>query len=237
MTKALTERQILILQALQAFINQHGYAPSVRELAQMCNIKSPQGVTRHLEALEKKGCIERGSKARSLRVLLSLSDAEKPDFGGFVSQKPNSIAKQASGNFEEESGLILKPRASDFALIPIVGQVAAGQPIAAVQNIEDYLPVSPQMLSSTPDSFFLRVRGHSMAEGIQPRDLILVTPHLRPERADIVVAMIDDEATVKRYYPEKDRIILRPDNPDYQDIVVTGELQIVGKVTALIRHL
>lgn len=120
-------------------------------------------------------------------------------------------------------------------MVPLVGHVAAGRPIAALEDIEDRLPLRKDWLPVHEQSFFLRVRGSSMAEAIQPGDLVLVEPGLQVHRGEIVVAMIDDEATVKRFYPEPDRVILRSDNPAYADIVVSRDFKVVGRVGALIR--
>ena len=181
---------------------------------------------RHLKALEDKGYIQRDSKARSIRIV---------DKKQVYSQHSDNIVQ-----FHKKSSLIPQTPAeyhSDAAeFVPLIGQVAAGQPIAALENIEDYIPISKNMLSHRPGSFLLRVRGDSMKDGIQPGDLILVTPGLAVNRSDIVVAVIEDEATVKRYYPEADRVILRADNPSYSDIIVSHDLRLAGKVTGLIRQ-
>lgn len=120
-------------------------------------------------------------------------------------------------------------------MLPVVGTVAAGPPIEAVQDIEDHLPIREDWLRVNDHSFFLRVRGESMAEAIQPGDLVLVEPGVNVSRGEIVVAMIDDEATVKRFLPESDRVILRSDNPSFADIVVARDFRVVGRVSALIR--
>lgn len=122
-----------------------------------------------------------------------------------------------------------------IALIPLLGSVAAGLPILAEQNVEEHIPVPAEWLPARNGTFLLKVRGDSMTEGIQPGDLVLVDPNLGYSPSEVVVALIDDEATVKRYFPEKDRVILRADNPAYADIVVTRDLKILGKVTGLMR--
>jgi repressor LexA len=119
--------------------------------------------------------------------------------------------------------------------IPVLGEVAAGKPISAIENNEGLLPFASDWLSMGKDYFLLRVRGNSMAEAIQPGDMVLVERQSQPETGELVVAMIDDEVTVKRFYPSPDRIILRSDNPTYDDIVVQKDLNILGKVTALVR--
>lgn len=203
MSDELTERQQAIYQFLGETIRQRGFPPSIREISAHFGISSTQGVQRHLEALEKKGFIERDSRARSIRLTT-------PETGAQVSL-------------------------DSIRMVPLLGQVAAGQPIAALENVEEEVPIASDWLAVSQDYFLLRVRGHSMAEAIQPGDMVLVERQPRAERGEIVVAMIEDEATVKRYYPEPGRVVLRSDNPVYDDIVVTHDLTILGRVTALIR--
>lgn len=207
MSEELTEKQRAILEFLGETIRERGFPPSIREVSAHFGISSTQGVQRHLEALEKKGYIERDSRARSIR-LTGL---------GVGGQAPTTLSADA------------------IRMVPLLGQVAAGQPIAAVENIEEEVPIATDWLAVSQDYFLLRVRGESMAEAIQPGDMVLVERQPRAERGQIVVAMIEDEATVKRYYPEPGRVILRSDNPLYDDIVVTHDLTILGQVTALIR--
>lgn len=130
-----------------------------------------------------------------------------------------------------------QPGQDEVQMIPLLGEVAAGLPITAVENVEDRLPIRSDWLGVNKESFLLRVRGRSMAEAIQPGDLVLVEKHPTAQQGEIVVALIDDEATVKRFWREKERVILRSDNPDFADIVVTESqpLQLLGRVTALIR--
>ena len=125
----------------------------------------------------------------------------------------------------------------NLRMVPVLGRVAAGIPIAAVENVEDQIPISKDWLSVGKDYFLLRVRGDSMADAIQPGDLVLVERQARAETGEIVVAMIEEEATVKRLFREKDKVLLRADNPGYSDIVVKEgtEFQILGKVTGLVR--
>ncbi len=220
MTRAITERQQFILNAIRQFIELNGYPPTVRELAELCQIKTHQGVLRHLDALEKKNLIERDSKARTIRLL----DCH-PLFKTSATPSPSSQLRDLG---QDWSGQVER--------VPLVGRVAAGVPIPAIENVEEQIPVSSDLLRHNRDSFFLKVRGDSMTDGIQPNDLILVTPGLEVRRSEIVVALIDDEATVKRYYPDNDRVILRADNPRYADIIVSRDLRIVGKVTGLVRQ-
>ena len=154
----------------------------------------------------------------------------------------------------EENGYIrrdpTKPRAieiidDDFALtrrevvnIPIVGQVAAGQPILATQNIMDYFPVPPEYIHNTnSQTFMLRVKGESMINiGINDGDLLIVEQCSSASNRDIVVALIDDGATVKRYFKENGHIRLQPEN-DYMDPIIVDHCDILGKVIGLFRQM
>ena len=150
-------------------------------------------------------------------------------------------------NHLEEQGLIrrdsTKPRALEVMdgtlargrSVPLVGKVTAGQPILAVENIEDYL-VLPQSMLGKDDLFCLRVQGESMIEmGILDGDIIVVRQQCDAENGEVVVAMIDDEATVKRIYFEPDRIRLQPENSSMEPIY-TDHVQVLGKVVALLRQ-
>jgi repressor LexA len=124
--------------------------------------------------------------------------------------------------------------------IPIVGKITAGKPILAVENMEGYLNFDRNLLSSE-DIFLLRVQGDSMIEAhIQDGDFALVKPQSNAENGEIVVALIEDEATIKRIFKEKDLVRLEPANPRVEPIVVKrGErqVQIVGKVVGIFRKL
>jgi repressor LexA len=154
----------------------------------------------------------------------------------------------------EENGYIrrdpTKPRAieiidDDFALsrrevinIPVVGQVAAGFPILATQNIMDYFPIPPEYLHNTNNqTFMLRVKGESMINiGINDGDLLIVEQCSSASNRDIVVALIDDGATVKRYFKENGHIRLQPEN-DYMDPIIVDHCDILGKVIGLFRQM
>jgi repressor LexA len=122
--------------------------------------------------------------------------------------------------------------------IPLLGQVAAGLPILAVENIEGVLAVD-EMLTRSEECFALRVSGDSMkGAGIFDGDVVIVNPDPAAKSGDIVVALLDDEATVKRYVREKGRVVLRPENVEYDDIVVDkrGDARVLGKVVGLMRR-
>lgn len=131
---------------------------------------------------------------------------------------------------------------TDVADIPVVGRVAAGQPVLAEQNIEDTVKVDRFFIGSHRDVFALKVKGDSMIDaGICDGDFIFVRKQLHAERGDVVVAMIDDEATVKYFHPDRDLIRLEPANPAYSTIVVRKEdfrpTQILGVVVGLYRRI
>ena len=118
--------------------------------------------------------------------------------------------------------------------VPIVGQVAAGQPILAEENIEDYFPIPAGMMPNK-ESFMLKVKGESMINaGILDGDLILVKQQTTAENGDKVVALIDDSATVKTYYKEDGHYRLQPEN-DYMDPIIVDEVSILGKVFGVFR--
>lgn len=209
----LTKRQRQILDYIRTCIEVKHYPPSVREIGQAIGLSSPSTVHAHLNALEAKGYIKRdGAKSRTMVITGS----------GPKSQKAASDAAPSA--------------AYDGSLIhlPLVGRVAAGTPILAEQNIEEevFLPVA---LFGDRNSFLLTVHGDSMIEaGINDGDILLVREQKTAENGDIVVAMIDDEATVKTYYKEKDVIRLQPQNSS-MDPIYTEDAQIAGIVTGLFR--
>jgi repressor LexA len=133
----------------------------------------------------------------------------------------------------------VRGREQEASEIPLVGRVAAGSPILAVENIEGVLAVD-EMFTRNERCFALRVSGDSMKEaGIHGGDIVIVSPQPSAKNGDIVVALLDDEATVKTYGSRKGKIILRAQNPEYEDIVLdksSGDVRILGKVVGLMRR-
>jgi repressor LexA len=133
---------------------------------------------------------------------------------------------------EDEERAVQKHR---LVNVPLVGRVTAGEPVLAVQNIEDYVPL-PRDLAGGEGSFLLAVRGDSMiGAGINDGDLVIVRPQHSADEGDIVVAMIEDEATVKRYYRTRGAVRLQPENPALEPII-SRDVTILGKVIGLIRR-
>ncbi|MBI5095721.1 MAG: transcriptional repressor LexA [Candidatus Hydrogenedentes bacterium] len=204
MAKGLTVRQEAILHYIVDCIRDGGYPPTIAEIGDHFGIASTNGVNDHLLALERKGFIERSSKARSIYV----------------------TEKAEAGLYEHIAGAL-----------PMVGRVAAGQPILAEENIEGRVAVAAALMK--PGAFCLRVQGDSMIEdGILDGDTIVVDPTRRARKGDVVVALIDDEATVKHYHPQSDKVELRPANASMQPIVVpAASVKIQGVVVSLQRSI
>ncbi|NLM73624.1 MAG: transcriptional repressor LexA [Clostridiaceae bacterium] len=200
------DRQQMILDFLNRYQMEKGYPPSIREICKAVGFKSTSTVHSYIKKLEEEGHISKdATKPRALKVLQS----DKKNLEGY-------IAHQEIDN------------------IPVLGKITAGAPILAVENIEDTFPVPVQYLGNST-SFMLKVRGDSMINaGILDGDYIIVRQQNTAINGDIVVALIDDEATVKTFYKETDHYRLQPENPDYEPIIVK-DLLILGKVIGLFR--
>ena len=201
----LTRKQQQIYDFILAFTGEHGYPPSVREIGTAVGLKSPSTVHFHMKGLEEAGVIV---KAEGKTRAITLPGAPL-------------------GPVAEEED----PRADQ---IPVVGNVAAGSPILAQECIEDYLTFDTQGLSG--EHFALRVRGESMLNaGILPDDLVVVHRQQEVRNGENVVALFEDEATVKTYQNRDGHVWLLPENPEYEPID-GAEAQIVGKVVAVVRR-
>ncbi|MEJ7603201.1 MAG: transcriptional repressor LexA [Kofleriaceae bacterium] len=229
MADALTLRQREILDFISSSIVERGFPPTLREIGEHFNIRSTNGVNDHLKALEKKGHLRREDlKSRAMRPVL-------PDGSGEV--VPLRRAPSGTGNVQ-----IVSAHDDDMAEIPILGRVAAGHPILAVEHATDTVRVDRVLIGGHREVFGLRIVGESMIEdGIFDGDYVFVkkTPSANP--GDIVVAMIEGEATVKRYYPEGDRIRFQPANSNMTPIIVRRadfkSVDIIGIVVGIYRKL
>ena len=217
----LSPKQNEILSFLINFQNDRGYAPSVREICEAVRLSSTSSVHNHLSKLEEKGFIKRDpARPRSVEIL------KQPDANSFVSPVRAKIERTFS--YPDAK------RTSEIVAVPIIGRVRAGEPILAVQNIEDYYPL-PVSCTQNADCFMLRVQGESMIEaGIMENDLILVKSQRSASDRDIVVALLGDSVTVKTFYKEKSFIRLQPENRRMNPILVK-DCQILGKVIGLVR--
>ena len=211
----LTDRQKEILQFIVRTSEERGYPPTIREIGEDMDIRSTNGVNDHLKALERKGFLTRGEQqSRSL--------------------VPTKRARLVLG---------LGARRTDPTMVdvPVLGRVAAGAPILAQQHIEDTVRIDSFLLGSNGrEVFALRIKGDSMIEdGIHDGDFIFVKKAPSASPGEIVVALIEDEATCKRFYPETDRVRFQPANKAMQPIYVNKsdfkQTMILGKVVGVYR--
>lgn len=228
MPDLLTDRQQQILDFIAESINARGFPPTLREIGEHFGIRSTNGVNDHLKALEKKGHLRREDlKSRAMRPVamanvVSLAERRRP-IGNAVP-------------FEDLSG------EADLCEIPIIGRVAAGQPILAVENVSDTVRIDRMLVGGHRDVFGLRIVGESMIEdGIFDGDYVFVKKTPTARSGEIVVAMIEGEATVKRYYPEGERIRFQPANSNMEPIIVRKSdfrsVDIIGIVVGVYRRL
>lgn len=213
----LTKKQQAVLDCIKQCIDERGYAPTVRDICQALNLSSPSTVHVHLKSLEQKGYIKRDPlKSRSITIV------------GSEDEEPTSAASNALAN-----NVIPFSKVID---VPLVGNVAAGTPILAEQNIEETISLPVDIVGDSA-SFMLSVHGDSMVEcGINDGDFVVVREQPSANNGDIVVAIIDDGATVKRFYREADHIRLQPENSSMEPIL-TRDCSIAGKVVAVFRRI
>jgi repressor LexA len=205
----LTKRQQEIFDFIRKYSAKYGYPPTVRDIGKAVGLASSSTVHAHLANLEKIGRLRRDpSKPRAIELLGTAVDAAVGSVRSIVS--PDSL--------------------------PLLGSVAAGQPILAEENIEEYVPV-PAFAGGDDGDYVLRIRGDSMKNaGIVEDDLVVVHQQDTAQQGDIVVALIGEEATVKRYFRESDHIRLQPENETMEPIR-TREVAILGRVVGLLRSM
>jgi repressor LexA len=222
----LTDRQLEVLRFIARQIEECGYPPTIREIGEGLDIRSTNGVNDHLKALERKGYLTR-DPVKSRALIPTPAAREVLGAGKVI---PISRAAQA------------RAQASRLVEVPIVGRVAAGQPILAEERIEDTVQIDSFLLGAGRRVYGLRVQGDSMTgDGILSGDIVFVRKQLTAEDGEIVVALIDDEATVKRVYFEGDRVRFQPSNPRMAPIYVRKEdfrsTMILGLVVGLYRRM
>jgi repressor LexA len=207
----LTARQQEIWNYLVEYVDAHGYPPTVREIGERVGLASPSTVHAHLANLERAGLLRRDpTKPRALELLGRERREPEPE----------------------------RSEAADVLRLPLVGEIAAGGPLLAEQNIEEYVP----MPASSRGDFLLRVKGESMIEaGILDGDIVVVRRAQDARNGEIVVALAGDdetadEATVKTFYKEKGRIRLQPENASLEPIYA-DYVQVLGKVVGVFREL
>ena len=213
--QGLTERQAEVLRTLIRWMREHGYPPTMRELGHEVGLSSTRSVSDHLVRLEELGFIRRHrDQSRAIEIL------REPD-GAFASPRPTRVS-------------------TDRIEVPIVGEVAAGNPILAAENIDGTMELDPTLVRDS-HAYFLRVRGESMIEAhICDGDLVLIQPQQEAANGEIVVVMIDDEVTLKRFYRRDGYIELRPENSAMASIIVSpemGEVRVLGRPVGVWRSL
>jgi repressor LexA len=206
MQNDLSPRQQETFEVIQAHIRKHGLPPTIREIMAALGVAYPRGVQRHLEALEKKGYLTRDSRSRGITL------AER---------------------FKER----LIDVADKITSIPIIGRVPAGGPMLAEENVEEWITLPTNLTKGKRDVFILRAQGDSMiGAGIFDGDLLIVQPQDTANHGEIVVALLGDEATVKRFMQKDNLAFLKAENPKYPNIYPDQQWTIQGKVTAVVRQ-
>lgn len=216
-TKKITKKQKAVLDFITKTIDETGIAPTVRDICDGLGLSSPSTVHVHLNTLEDKGYIHRDRLKSRCITVVGHERAAAP-----AAEKEPPLGQ---GEF------------SNVVSLPVVGNVAAGQPILADQNITDTIPLPTEIVGDS-SSFLLKVRGDSMIEiGINDGDFVVVKEQPTANNGDIVVAVVDDGATVKRFFKESDHVRLQPENSSMEPIIVRDNVSIAGKVVALFRRL
>jgi repressor LexA len=205
----LTKRQQEIFEFIRKYSARYGYPPTVRDIGKAVGLASSSTVHAHLANLEKIGLLRRDpSKPRAIELL-----------------------DRAVGSAVDSVRAIVRPDG-----LPLVGSVAAGQPVLAEENIEDYVSV-PEIAGGEDGRYLLRVRGDSMKDaGILEGDLVVVSPQDTARDGEIVVALLGEEATVKRFFREPDHIRLQPEN-EAMEPIRSKEVKVLGRVVGLLRSL
>jgi repressor LexA len=205
----LTKRQQEIFDFIRKYSAKYGYPPTVRDIGKAVGLASSSTVHAHLANLEKIGLLRR--------------DPSKP--------RAIELFDRAVGTAVDSVRNIVRPES-----LPLLGSVAAGQPILAEENVEEYVPV-PTLAGGSNGDYLLRIRGESMKDvGIVEDDLVVVHQQYTAQQGDIVVALLGEEATVKRYFREPDHIRLQPEN-DTMEPIRTKEVKVLGRVVGLLRSM
>ena len=211
----LTKRQQEIWEFLVEYVDSHGYPPTVREIGEQVGLASPSTVHAHLANLERAGLIKRDpTKPRALELYRSSARSARAHEGGV----------------------------GTVHALPLLGQIAAGGPLLAEQNVDAYIQVPEPLSKGGDEEFLLKVRGDSMQDaGILDGDFVVVKRQQDARDGDIVVALAGDdesadEATVKRFFRESGRIRLQPENESYEPIYA-AHVDVLGKVIGVFRTL
>ncbi|HWD74013.1 MAG TPA: transcriptional repressor LexA [Solirubrobacteraceae bacterium] len=204
----LTKRQQEIFDFIKRYSAKYGYPPTVRDIGKAVGLASSSTVHAHLANLERIGLLRRDpTKPRAIELL-----------------------DRAAAGVQAGVQALVRPG------LPLVGQVAAGQPVLAEENIEEYIQ-TPSFAGGEDGEYLLRVRGESMKDaGILEGDLVVVRPQETASDGDIVVALVGEEATVKRFFQEEDHVRLQPENSAMEPIR-TRDVRVLGRVVGLMRNI
>lgn len=216
--QGLTHRQQMVLDFIRTQIHERGYPPTLREIGSFMGIRSTNGVNDHLQALERKGYLKRDDMKSRALVPTAAMPAPASSLDSRATHDP------------------------DFVDVPVLGRIAAGVPALAEENMQDSVRVDRVLLGGAREVFALRVKGDSMiGAGIHDGDYLFVRKQPTARNGQIVVALIDSEATVKYFFAERDVVRLLPANESYRPIVVRRqdfrETQVLGVVVGLYRKL
>ena len=216
----LSKQQKAVLNTVKDFNTERGYCPTIREIGELMNLRSPSTVHAHVNTLIEKGYLKRDNNLSRTISVVDMNE-EEPQ---------NNVSSSTASHTQTNSF-------SKIIDLPLVGNVAAGEPILAEQNISEYISLPTDIVGDSP-SFLLHVRGDSMIEiGINDGDYVVVKEQPVANNGDIVVAIVDEEgATVKRFFKEADHIRLQPENSSMEPII-TRNCSIAGKVVAVFRRL
>ena len=208
--KDLTKRQQEIFDFIKRYSARHGYPPTVRDIGKAVGLASSSTVHAHLANLEKVGLLRRDpSKPRAIELL----DRATASVGSAVGAVKSAVTPSG---------------------IPVLGRVAAGEPLLAEENIEDYVQI-PEIAGGEDGEYLLRVRGESMKNaGILPDDWVVVRRQDTADDGEIVVALVGEEATVKRFFREDDHVRLQPENETMEPIR-SREVRVMGRVVGVLR--
>jgi len=208
--KDLTKRQQEIFDFIKRYSARHGYPPTVRDIGKAVGLASSSTVHAHLANLEKVGLLRRDpSKPRAIELL----DRATASVGSAVGAVKSAVTPSG---------------------IPVLGRVAAGEPLLAEENIEDYVQI-PEIAGGEDGEYLLRVRGESMKNaGILPDDWVVVRRQDTADDGEIVVALVGEEATVKRFFREDDHVRLQPEN-EAMEPIRSREVRVMGRVVGVLR--
>ncbi|WP_166985086.1 transcriptional repressor LexA [Canibacter zhoujuaniae] len=227
--KPLKKRTQAVLDYITEYVGAHGYAPSLREIGIHCDLNSLASVSHQIKVLEVGGYIRRAQgRSRALEIIDTEATA---DTTSNLTTKPQQRPTVDPAHNEQTSVALLR---ESFTMVPLLGQIAAGVPITAEEQVEDTMPL-PKSLVGEGNIFMLRVVGDSMIDAaICNGDYVVIREQADAQNGEIVAAMLDGEATVKTFRRRDGHLWLLPQNSAYEPIL-GDTAQILGKVIAVFR--